>query len=482
MSLVFALTATGQSPVPPTPPQSQTKAVPPAAANPLSIPELMRRANVPGMCVAYVRNAKLDHSNCYGVRNVQTREPVSADTVFEAASLSKPVFAYAVLKLVDQGKLDLDAPLSKYLAKPYLEGDPRIDKITARIVLSHRTGFPNWRPHGKPLTIAFEPGTRFSYSGEGFVYLQRVVEHITGTPLDVYMKHAVFEPLGMTQSSYLWQTAYNTQSATGHDVDGLVQPKDQPDHENAAASLQTTATDYARFVIAILQGVGLKPETLAQMETPQIAVDPSCHNCLDHEPRELSRQIFWGLGWGIEQVGNTRVLWHWGDNGSFKAFVAAIPRRKAAVVLLMNSENGQAIAPEIVKRALGFPQPAFDWLDYDRYDSPALMFQQMLREKGAEAALAQFEPAIFSGKISESTINAVGYRLMGYKKLDDAIRVFEINVKAHPDSWNAYDSLGEAYSNAGKRELAIVNYERSLMLNPSNDGGAEALKKLRSTN
>src|SRR5262249_26786218 len=148
--------------------------------------------------------------------------PVDDNTVFEAASLSKPVFAYAVLKLVEQGKIGLDVPLTKYLPKPYVDGDPRLEKITARIVLSHRTGFPNWRGPN-PLTFHFTPGEAFSYSGEGFVYLQRVVEQIESKPLNDVMAELVFNPLGMTSSSYVWRADFDELTATGHDSDAIPQ-------------------------------------------------------------------------------------------------------------------------------------------------------------------------------------------------------------------------------------------------------------------
>src|SRR5271167_1564548 len=121
-----------------------------------------------------IRNGKTTWVHGFGIKESTTGQPVTVETVFEAASLSKPVFAYGVLKLVEQGKLGLDVPLTTYLPKPYIAGDERLAKITARIVLSHRTGFPNW------------PGERFSYSGEGYIYLQRVVEKITGKPLNEY--------------------------------------------------------------------------------------------------------------------------------------------------------------------------------------------------------------------------------------------------------------------------------------------------------
>src|SRR5215471_4940680 len=165
------------------------------------LPDRMAKGVVPGLSIALFRDRRRYWVHSFGVRDAKSGQPVTEETIFEAASLSKPVFAYGVLKLVDRGKLDLDIPLSRYMPQLYVEGDRRIDKITARIVLSHRTGFPNWRGAGHPLEIYFTPGERFSYSGEGFVYLQKVVEAITGKPLNEYMSEAVFRPLGMASSS-----------------------------------------------------------------------------------------------------------------------------------------------------------------------------------------------------------------------------------------------------------------------------------------
>jgi len=261
------------------------------------IPDLMSQADVPGLSIAVLRNGRTAWLHNFGIKNTKTEEPVIDATIFEAASLSKPVFAYAVLKLVDQGKLGLDVPLSTYLPKPYIERDDRLAKITARIVLSHRTGFRNWRGDGNPLSIYFTPGERFSYSGEGFIYLQRVVEQVEGKPLNDIMTQLVFTPLGMASSSYVWRADFDERTATGHDGDATPQELWKPKDAGAASTLNTTAHDYALFVAAILNGAGLKPATLHEMETPQIAVDPECTNCTDRTPKQLSKNIFWGLGW-----------------------------------------------------------------------------------------------------------------------------------------------------------------------------------------
>ncbi len=228
-----------------------------------ALPDLMRKANIPGLQIALIENGKIAWLGEFGQKNTSSRQPVTPDTIFEAASLSKPVFAYGVMKLVEQGKLDLDVPLTTYFPKPYIEGDDRIKLITARIILSHRTGFPNWRGNGNALAIRFTPGSRFSYSGEGFVYLQKAVERINCKPLNEYMTEAVFLPLHMKSSSYLWRPDFDHRTSSGHDADKHPRDKNKPDQANAAYSLQTTAADYAQFLDAVMNGAGLKRQTPA---------------------------------------------------------------------------------------------------------------------------------------------------------------------------------------------------------------------------
>lgn len=443
------------------------------------VPELLQEASIPGLSIALIRDGKTYWLHTFGVKDAKTGAPVSDDTVFEAASLSKPVFAYGVLKLVDQGKLDLDTPLSKYLPKPYIEGDSRLDKITARYVLSHRTGFRNWRGDDG-LTIYFTPGERFSYSGEGFVYLQKVVEQITGKPLNDYMTEAVFVPLHMTSSSYVWKPEFDARAATPHDAAGQPSDKWKPNEPLAASTLQTTASDYAQFVEALLNGTGLKPETIREIQKPQVAVDPECTNCTERAPKELSKSVFWGLGIGIQETTQGESLWHWGDNGRFKAYVVAYPKQKIGVVLFMNGENGLSILAPVLQTAVGGEQPALHWLKYDSYDSPAMQFAKMAREKGAAEAINAFQPALIRGDISEESMNNTGYQLLSLNKPADAIRILQLNVQLHPQSWNVYDSLGEALMKNGEKELAIQNYTKSLDLNPKNSNATQMLKKLQS--
>lgn len=326
------------------------------------LPGLMRQANVPGVSVALIRDGRIYWQESFGMKDAHL--PVTDGTTFEAASLSKVVFAAIVLTLADQGKIDLDAPLTRYGDTPHvrdLKGDPRLAAITARVVLSHRTGFPDWRPTGGPLAIHFPPGDHFSYSGEGFIYLQRAVEAITGKPLETLAREIVFEPLGMTSSSYVWRPDFEASTAIPHDKNRVAQPKKKRD-AMAAYSLQTTAHDYALFLTALMTGQGLRKDILAEMARPQTRVPADCTVECFAKPAALAPHLAWGLGVGLEETAQGPALWHWGDNGVFKAYMVVYPRQRSGLVMFANSENGLNIANAVARTALGSDQPALAWV------------------------------------------------------------------------------------------------------------------------
>lgn len=437
------------------------------------VQDLMRKGRVPGAAFALVRKGELVGVRGLGLADASSGAPVTEETVFEAASLSKPVFAYLVAKRVERGELDLDRPLAETLPHPDLD-DPRREKVTARQVLSHTTGLPNWRPRRwtddpGPLALGFDPGARFSYSGEGFEYLRMVVEHQTGTSLEELAAREVFSPLGMSSSGF--RNPGTPTVAMPHDLLGKTGDKREPE-ANAAGSLHTTAGDYARFVIELLGPSHLGAEAAAALLAPQVEVET------DEETG-----VSWGLGWGLEPAAGT--FWHWGDNGDFRCFVRASRDSGDALVLFTNSRNGLAIAPEIFAHVFGAEGPAIAWIDYDRYDSPRFAIRDRLTRAGSEggaedvaAAFVELE-ASHSGEIAENLVNQIGYDLLGREHIEAAIAVFRWNTRTYPDSWNVHDSLGEALAKSGDVAAAIESYEKSLELHPENQNGADMLAELR---
>lgn len=212
---------------------------------------LMKKAGVPGLSLAYVKNGKVREHYALGVRCNEAKQPVNDSTVFSAASLSKSVFAYAVFGLVREKKLDLDKPLYTYYNYKGVASDPRSKRVTARIILSHSSGLSNWRDDDS-LHFRLDPGERFSYSGEGMVWLNKVVEAVTGKDIESYTKEKIFQPLAMTHTSCVWQKDFGDNYALPHIGAGQTVSKYFTTRTNVAQSLQTIAADYAMFFANIL--------------------------------------------------------------------------------------------------------------------------------------------------------------------------------------------------------------------------------------
>ena len=319
------------------------------------IPSLLAAARVPGLSIAIVGDGRVAWARGFGVKHSMSKAPVDTNTLFEAGSVSKTVFAYAVMKLCERGVLDLDAPLTKYVADRWIKDDPRFDQITARHVLSHTSGLQNWRSPEEPLRIHFAPGSKWLYSGEGYSYLQLVVAHLTGhvsihscekmfdgltvcaTDIDAYLKTNLLKPFGMTASGYVWETpSQHTAAAHGQDGNPTNRPGATPilaARYGAAGGLSTTATEYARFLIEVLDpkpsdAFRLTQTSRTEMLRPQVKVDESSS---------------WALGWQRLHHKKGNLLSHGGDNPGFKAFVLASAERKSGYVILTNGDNGTEV-------------------------------------------------------------------------------------------------------------------------------------------
>ena len=452
-----------------------------------TIPEMLDSAEVQGMSLAVIETGQLAWVRGFGVKNAETKAPVTEATIFQAASLSKPVFAFAVFKLVEQGRFNLDKPLLEYVPQPYFEeaflkrplDDARLRQLTARMVLSHCTGFPNWRGEDKGLKLNFDPGVHFSYSGEGFVLLQRVIEYFTQQSLQEFVEQQVFVPLGMSASSYVWRESDAPELAAAHGSLGKVEDKAKMTEGNAAYSLYTTARDYGVFLAAILNQSGLGTGAVEQMLKPQIALPQRWGDLSGKKAEGLA----WGLGWGLLHEKGKVAFWHWGDNGQFKCYVVGYSQQRRGLAFFTNSANGLALAEVLVRRVLGEDHAALlRWLDYDAYNSASSVFAKTARVQNVQAALAQYrqQKAVQADyQLREGAVNRLGYALMGLNRIDEALQVFQLNLDHFPDSWNVYDSYAEAQLRHGNRRLAEQYYQKSLDLNPGNNGAQHILAQLR---
>ena len=285
---------------------------------------------IPGISVAVIKDNKVIYHRGFGVRNIATREPVTDDTVFEAASMTKPLFAYIVLRLVDRGVLNLDTPLYTYLPYKDIAHDERYKLITARMVLTHRTGFPNWRS-GK-LEIKFTPGTEVSYSGEGFVYLGKVVERLTGKKLAELSQQEVFTPLGIENASLVWNETIARLTATGHlgagELVGGSFPlsKWKPSDPNVAASLHINAKNYAKFLIAIVQSKGLSAASAREMLRSHVKIPGFAG-------------VSFGLGIAVYETPVGTNYGHSGGNTGFTSHSMLYKDQGIGFVVLVNNED-----------------------------------------------------------------------------------------------------------------------------------------------
>lgn len=329
-------------------PQAPLSTAPPQE----SLQQLAGRHAVCGAAVAVIRQRAL-HS-VEAVQACAGLPQATPDSIFEAASLSKPVFAYAVLQLVQQGRMALDAPVLAYLPQgythrhqPYLAdspadpvSDPRLQAVTVRMALNHTSGLPNWA--GGPLAFSGTPGDHWAYSGEGYVLLQRAVEAVTGEGLDAFMARQVFGPLGMDHSAYTRQPGFEPFILPGTDRHGAALQPWPFRVPVAAFTLYTSARDYGLFLAALLRD----QPSLAQIVASPVPVNPQ-------------RRLAWGLGWGIEQGQGGDLLWHWGNNPGYRAFTMASPASGDGFVLLTDSDNGMALAEPVGRQVLPGPHQVY---------------------------------------------------------------------------------------------------------------------------
>ena len=348
------------------------------------VEKLMRKAQIQGLCLTVIADNHPAYIKAYGYKNKPRGEFNDTATCFYGASLSKSVFAYLVMQMVDEGKINLDAPLYTYLPKPLpeyenykdLAGDDRWKLITARHCLDHTTGFPNWRyfnPHGnKELEIFFTLGDRYAYSGEGIYLLQMVVETITGRNLEDLAREKIFGRFGMRRTSYLWQKYFEDNYAVGHDVKGDTLPKSKRTKANAAGSMETTIADFSRFATCVLQRKNLSSRSREEMFTPQVGINnqhqfPSLNNDTTSENKSI--QLSYGLGWGLFNSLFGRCFFKEGHDDGWEHYMINIPDKQYGLIIISNSSTAEGVFKELVEDLTAVEIP-WNWEGYIPIQSP----------------------------------------------------------------------------------------------------------------
>jgi CubicO group peptidase (beta-lactamase class C family) len=458
------------------------------------IPQLLNDFIVPGAAIAIIENGEIILQKGYGYSNIEKGIKVTNTTGFNIGSISKTVAAWGVMKLVQDGKIDLDAPAEKHLTRwHFSKSEFDINKVTIRRLLSHTAGlslpaYTGWSPKddlptieesldGKNngpgrVEIIMEPGTQWKYSGGGFTILQLIIEEVTGQKFEDYMQAQILNPLGMTSSSYTIDEKILKSSSLEHNDFGEV-----IDYElftaQAAAGLHTTITDFTKFAQASLY---------ADKNNHQQILSTSYLTQM-MEPAEASNGSY-GLGYQIESIEGTSMTLagHGGANAGWHAFLRVNPLTNDGLIMITNAGAGRNVYRQIY----------CDWIFWKTGESlgnrcnilPSVSskLKQLLDAEGIDNIKSHYEELkkdqANEYNFSENQLNQLGYHYLGNDKVDYAAAIFKLNVNNFPKSYNVYDSYGEALLKSGEKEKAIENYKKSLELNPANAGAISVLKEL----
>jgi len=350
------------------------------------IESLLKKADVSGLAISVFNDNKLVYSNTFGFANVPRHEPFKQTSVMYACSFAKMVLAYIVMQLVQEKVIELDKPLLEYLDKPLtdyvikgwkrgyqdLRGDERYKKITARMCLDHTTGFPNWRWYeaDKKLKIKFEPGSRYSYSGEGFYLLQFIVEQLTGKDYETISQERVFKPLCMLTTSQVWQSRFDTSICYGHNKKGEPYELMKWTEASAGGSMSTTLSDFTKFYAAFITHEHLTEKNFQEMTSPQIRIKSRQQfgplawiDSTDYDNIELS----YGLGVGVIKTPFGRAFFKEGHDDGWGHYAICYPEKKTAILIMTNNDNGESIFKELLEYSIGDIYTPWEWENYIPY-------------------------------------------------------------------------------------------------------------------
>lgn len=455
------------------------------------IEQVMQQRDIPGFAIAVVQNRKVVYASGFGVKNLENKkEKVTPQSLFHMASITKPFVATSVMQLVEKGKVDLDAPVIKYL--PYFRlNDERYAMVTVRQMLSHLSGMPDVRDYewDKPQyddgaleryvrsltnqSLIAAPGTIFRYSNMAYEVLGDLIAKVSGMTFEDYVKKNILEPLEMKSSTLLVKQANPLLLTSPHVLDGsyeTVVSKVFPYNRmhSPSSTLYSNVLDMARWAIANMNRGELDGKRILKDSTYDVMWKPA---------GDQWQRI--GISWFLGKHREHQTISHSGGDTGFVSNLVLIPEQSIAVVMMSNFDRAtlRPITNAALDIALGLkPEPIVI------KPSIAKALYQMIKTEGVDSAVGKYrdlkknQPNSYD--FQEGELNGLGYNLINQKKIKEAIKVFQLNVEAYPESSNVYDSLGEGYMINGDKALAIENYEKSLKLNPGNTNAVEKLKIL----
>jgi len=352
------------------------------------IHQLMDDAKIYGTAISVFNDNQPVYQKVFGYKDYPNRIPLTDSTNIYGASFSKAVFGVLVMKLVEQGIIDLDTPLESYLPQKIYDYEPQTSwhddfsslkedslytKITARMCLAHTTGFKNyrWFEEDYKLRTHWEPGTKFGYSGEGFIYLQVVLEKLTGKGLEQLAQENIFEPLGMKNSAYEWKTRFDKDFALGHDEDAKALKKDKDNEPRGGGTLETTSKDYTKFLTAVLNQELISKESYEEIFTPHIRIRTE-KQFYEGEGKITDKyddiNLGYGLGWGYFETPYGKAVFKEGHGSGFVHHSVLFPETGKGIMIMTNFENGNSIFKELLEVVLMDTYTPWEWENYIPYD------------------------------------------------------------------------------------------------------------------
>ena len=460
------------------------------------IPQLLEDFIVPGAAIAIFENGEIVLQKGYGYADIKNKIKVTSQTGFNIGSISKTFAAWGVMKLVEEGKLDLDAPAETYLTRWHLpESEFDAEGVTIRRMLSHTAGlslhgYPGWSPSDKLPTIeeslngknngpgrvelVMEPGTRYQYSGGGYTIMQLIIEEVTGQKFEDYMQAEVLDPLGMKNSSYAIDKKILKKSALEYGPYG-----DNIDFElftaQAAAGMHTTLEDFVHMAYASMYRNEDRKEYKA-------VLSPSSIEQMMQAVPEATGFFGYGMGYQVDDVHGLGLGGHGGNNTGWHALFRVNPETNDGFIVLTNGGGGNTLTYQVYCDWTTWKtgEPLGDWC---AAKTPIANTLKLEIDKNGIEGISEFYLKLRDDhpddyNFEESQLNNLGYYYLGNGDVENALAVFKTNIEGFPDGFNTYDSYGEALLASGKKEEGIENYKKSIRLNPANKHGIQVLNDL----